>query len=1348
MSFHALDSDKVIIHTRDCQSSIMCVERDYYTTDGFMTSPRLLRENTRNCLFAHSTPLFEAGADEVHNDRIICIVLGYSIWAKDYRLVVSDSFFQGGNEFEPMLEGGRTVQGIIKMAVVKGFLVAAAKAESTDELALYVTKNARDWHRAEFPSDHRLNEGAYTILESTNYSIQVDVMTTKSTNPMGVLFTSNSNGTYFTRNIEFTNRNEDGNVDFEKIQGIQGIVLVNVVSNHEEVQRSSRVRKKVQTKISFDDGRTFKPITLDKEELHLHSVSGISNLGRIFSSPAPGLVMGVGNTGEYLKEYTDGNLYVSDDAGLTWRLGLKEAHKYEFGDQGSLLVAIYDEGETSEISYSIDHGHTWETADLEKKVRAKILTTTPDSTSLKFVLLASAGEGHGLKNYVLSIDFAGLHERKCGKDDFEQWPARLDEDGNPDCLMGQKQFYRRRLADKDCFVKEKFEEPDPEFESCKCSKEDFECDYNFVRNKDMECVPSGGKLPIPKGECKDPKGTFMGSSGWRLIPGNKCDRTSGDHDIDAPKRWPCEEHVTSPPSGKVTSEKSSFPGNSFEEHYYLERTDTSKGDDQTVVMRTSEKEIYLSKDHGKKWERILKDETITAIYPHDYFNDVVFFLTGGRTVWYSINRGERIEKFEAPAGGPTIDDGLQPLGFHSGSKDLLIWTAAADCAGSDKGRCHSDVYYSKDRGDNWDRIARYGRKCEFIKEEGRAERENLVYCAKYQDENLDNPLKLVSSDDWFLKETTHFPDIIDFATMAEFIIVAAKDKEDLKVSASVDGQTFADALFPSNFKMPHETAYTVLDSSTHAAFLHVTVENRKDFEYGSILKSNSNGTFYVLSINGVNRDHSGYVDFEKMLGLQGVALVNVVDNTDQVKDGRSKKLKSMITHNDGAAWSRIPAPQKDRDGHNYDCDVKDLEKCSLHLHGYTERKDPRNTFSSPSAVGLMMGVGNVGEHLTRKSEGSLFITADGGITWQAVKKGNYMWEYGDQGSIIVIVQEQVATNIVYYSRDEGKNWIEYKFSDEKMIIEGISTLPSDTSRNFLLWGKDAESGSKIATVNLDFTGLTDKQCKIDEENPDDPKNDYYLWSPKHPLQKDNCLFGHIAQYHRKRVDRDCYNGRSLNKQVHNELKICDCTREDFECDYNYETASDGSCQLVPGLEPPDHSKACARDPKKISYFEPTGYRKIPLSQCQGGKELEFTGTERPCPGHDKDFAERHRGLSGFWLFVVAFLFPVAVATAVGYWVWKNWGQQFGRIKLGAEPGGTFDTDNPWISYPIMAISALVAVMAAAPLLVSSLWRSARGAWGGGRRYTTRSSFARGRGDYAVVDPDEDELLGVEDDDDF
>lgn len=63
----------------------------------------------------------------------------------------------------------------------------------------------------------------------------------------------------------------------------------------------------------------------------------------------------------------------------------------------------------------------------------------------------------------------------------------------------------------------------------------------------------------------------------------------------------------------------------------------------------------------------------------------------------------------------------------------------------------------------------------------------------------------------------------------------------------------------------------------------------------------------------------------------------------------------------------------------------------------------------------------------------------------------------------------------------------------------------------------------------------------------------------------------------------------------------------------------------------------------------------------------------------------------------------------------------------------------------MAISAVVAIVATLPMLLGSLWRSMSGLFGGGRRYTTRSSFARGRGDYAVVDPDEDELLGEDDD---
>ena len=1140
LTFHAGDSKKVLLHGQSCQDfRTGCELSTYYTTDGFK-SQELLRKDTQACYFARATPRFETSEDDKDDNRILCVAKGkYSPWPKDHRLLVSDNFFE--DEYEPELEGDRTVQGIISMAVVKGFIVTAAKAEGTDELALYVTDDAQTWHRAEFPNNHKVKEEAYTILESTNYSIQVDVMTTRPTNAMGVLFSSNSNGTYFTENIQHTNRDYRGIVDFEKIQDIQGIVLVNIVDNWEEVERDHMAEKKVQSKISFDDGRTFQPITHGKKHIHLHSVTDMSNVGRIFSSAAPGLVMGIGNTGDYLKGYDEGDLYVSDDAGLTWEKALDEAHKYEFGDQGSVLMAIYDEGPTDEIAYSINHGKEWNTVKLEEKIRARLLTTTPDSTSLRFVLLGTVGRGAKTEFYIYSINFEDLHERKCGEKDFEDWYARLDEDGKPDCLMGHKQRYRRRKADADCFIDEEFKDPQPDFQPCKCTREDFECDYNFVKSDDgKECTPVGA-ISVPEDQCKNADDTFKGSSGYRLIPGNECVRKGGV-DLDEETERPCKETLKTPASGKVSHETTAFKASGFREYFYLERTESSTGDDETVIMLTNNLEVYISQDHGKKWRPILKDEDIIAIAPHQYFNDAIYFLTGTDKVFYSINRGEKIDSFTAPK-APNLDS-IASLAFHPDYRDWLIWTGAVNCESSNKKECHSAAFVTTDRGDNWETMLRYVRRCEFIKKEGRGDVQKLVYCEQHKDEKLDGPWQLLSSDNWFADSKVHFDDIIAFATMSEFIIVAAKDSEEsLKVDASIDGKTFADAQFPKNFNVQHQQAYTVLDSSTHAVFLNVMVGTREDFEYGTIIKSNSNGTSYVLSVNGVNRNTAGYVDFEKMAGLEGVAIVNIVENIEDADNGKRKKLKTLITHNDGAEWVGLGTPKKNEDGKAFECDTNSDEECSLHLHGYTERRDPRNTFSSPSAIGLMMGVGNVGASLGSKEEADTFITRDGGITWDLVKKGNYMWEFGDQGSIIAIVRERVATKEIFYSLDEGASWMAYQFSDSDMIIEAITTLPSDNSRNFLLWGRYSDSAKEIVTVNIDFTGLRDRLCHLDELNPTD--GDYYLWEPKHPLQDSNCLFGHIAQYHRKRPEADCYNGRRFD-HLHNIARNCTCTRQDFE----------------------------------------------------------------------------------------------------------------------------------------------------------------------------------------------------------
>jgi photosystem II stability/assembly factor-like uncharacterized protein len=1353
IGFHATDPDRMIFHAAEC-GGIMCHTRDYYTTDGFRKGAKILHKDAINCMWAKSSDIFTTKDEDLDKNRVLCNVRGkFTLWETDSRLLMSDDFFETDG-VEPPLQGTRPVPGVVNLAAVKGYFVAAAKSEGSAEMAMYVTDDTITWHRAEFGTEHKLEENAFTLLEGTNYSMQVDVMATNfMMPPMGVLYTSNSNGTFFTKNLEHTNRNRFGLVDFEKIQNIQGIVMANVVDNWKEVEVNPLAEKDVKTQISFDDGRTWQAPQADGKDLQLHSVTNQRNEGRIYSSPAPGIVMGVGNTGKILKPREECDLYVSDDAGATWTRALKNPHLFEFGDQGALLVAIED-GETDEVKYSLDHGKEWETFELKHKIHPITLTTAPDSTSLKFILTAEKGKGSDVEHQLIALDFSKIDVRKCEKDDFEEWYARKNDKGEAECIMGHTQMFRRRKAGKKCLVGEEWKDPLPLAENCKCLDRDYECDFNFSKNDKGECEPSG-PLKAPEGACKEGHDTFQGSSGYRLIPGNTCVQRDGVVK-DEPVERKCDQTKTPPASGEVNTEITTFKGEQFVEYYYLERCETCEGDDETVIMRTDRREAYLSSDHGKSWAPVQKGEDIVAIYPHEHNNDRVYLVTPKKTVFYSDNRGKKFHHFEAPE-VPNVDH-LQILGFHPKEKDWLIWTGGRDCD-SAKSDCQTIAYVSKRNGESWEPLLKSVRKCQFVYREGRPDSDQLVYCEQYEKEDPDQPLNLISSSDWFEHKSELKRDVISFATMAEFIVVALRDEdqESLKVDASIDGVVFADAKFPSNFKVAHQSAYTVLDSSTHSIFLHVTVNNRLDQEYGSIVKSNSNGTNYVLTIGEVNRNKAGYVDFEKMQGLEGVALVNIVANVKETDSGVAKKLRTMITHNDGAEWGYIQRPENPKNFKVDWCDGSG-EKCALHLHGYTERDDPRDTFSSPSAVGLMMAVGNVGEYLGYKKDADTFITSDGGITWNMVNEGTWMWEYGDQGSIITIVKKGEPVKEVQYSLNEGKDWIPYKFSDEPMLVDDITTVPSDTSRNFLLWGRIK---NELTTVNLDFSGLKERheECRLDEEKPDSSDNDYFLWEPKHPLSDDNCLFGHVAQYHRKIPDRACYNGPEL-QHLHDIAKNCTCTRRDFECDYNYERQSDGSCKLVSGLEPPNPADICKKDKNAVEYYDITGYRRIPLTTCEGGQDLQYTARTHPCPGKEQDYEKKH-GISGVGLFF-AILLPIAAAAGVGYWVFKNWDHKFGRIQLGdggvagsrVGLGGAFDGDAPWIKYPVLVLSGVVAVLAAVPSVVGSIWRAVStrlgrdgSRFGGtGRPYTSRSSFQRGRGGYSVVDPDDGELLGEDSED--
>ena len=153
---------------------------------------------------------------------------------------------------------------------------------------------------------------------------------------------------------------------------------------------------------------------------------------------------------------------------------------------------------------------------------------------------------------------------KCGEDDFERWYARTAK--NKECLMGHKVCCRpsnasvcmRTDGDRDDSNGTDAASPARTATLVTSSRTPFSTkrialartrttsgashrafcirardkrnglvrsDYNYVRH-DSSCVPVGPE-PIPAGVCKSQDQTYMGSSGYRIIPGNTCDRNKG-----------------------------------------------------------------------------------------------------------------------------------------------------------------------------------------------------------------------------------------------------------------------------------------------------------------------------------------------------------------------------------------------------------------------------------------------------------------------------------------------------------------------------------------------------------------------------------------------------------------------------------------------------------------------------------------------------------------------------------------------------------------------------------------------------------------------------------------------------
>ncbi|XP_061580245.1 VPS10 domain-containing receptor SorCS1-like isoform X2 [Cololabis saira] len=341
------------------------------------------------------------------------------------------------------------------------------------------------------------------------------------------LYVSDTSGVYYTLALGsvVSSMGLEGNVmvDLYEVAGIKGMFLANKKTDNQ-----------VKTHITYNRGRDWRLLQAPSKDLrgngihcalpycslhlHLHVSANPYTSGNIASrESAPGIIVASGSIGS---ELTTNNVsvFITSDAGNTWRQIFDEEYAVLYLDQGGALVAIrHTPLPIRHLWLSFDEGRQW---------NKYSFTSTPlfvdgvlgEPGEETLIMTIFGHVSHRSEWQLVKIDFRSIFNRRCTEADYQTW--HLHDQGEP-CLMGVKRIYRKLKPTSRCVMGKAYSVTMTSG-ACDCTEADFECDYGYERRTDGKCSPAFWFHPSSMSRSCTTGMTFLNSTGYRKVVSNNC----------------------------------------------------------------------------------------------------------------------------------------------------------------------------------------------------------------------------------------------------------------------------------------------------------------------------------------------------------------------------------------------------------------------------------------------------------------------------------------------------------------------------------------------------------------------------------------------------------------------------------------------------------------------------------------------------------------------------------------------------------------------------------------------------------------------------------------------------------